>query len=304
MPASQFPSISIRAHAKVNLALAVGRPIESGPRSGMHPIATWMAPIGLADTVTIERTGGAPGFNIAWSDGRQIDWPIESDLVFRAHAALSRELGPGADPLGAHITVRKSIPAGGGLGGGSADAAATLRGLNRLFDLQIGADRLRAIASTLGSDIPFFIPDDPDPAVASPAAMVTGLGEQIDAAPVRSGGAVPLTLVFPPFGCPTGEVYRAFDSAPPGIFREAEVAALASAGVVESSDLFNDLAAAAVAVRPALGRIRDDLERSFRRRVHVSGSGSTLFCFGAMPDEVHEFLPAGCTALGSFVLCS
>lgn len=292
-------AVRIRARAKVNLALAVGRAIGEGPHAGMHPIASWMAPLALADEVTVERTGGPASFDIAWADGRAVAWAPEADLCARAHAALASETGR---DLGARIVVRKSIPEGGGLGGGSSDAAATLRSLNALFGLGLPASRLRAVAATIGSDIPFFIPDDPDPATPLSGALVSGLGGELAPAPLAE--PVPVLLVFPPFGCPTGAVYRAFDADPPARFRADEVAALAASGRPDPGRLFNDLSAPAITVRPALGPIRASLERGLGRPVHVSGSGSTLFCLGATPGETRPFLPEGCVAIGSSVLSS
>jgi 4-diphosphocytidyl-2-C-methyl-D-erythritol kinase len=304
-PAAQRPAdrVTMAAHAKINLALAVDRPLSDGPCAGMHPIASWMAPIDLADTVTVERAD-ASSCDITWSDGDPVEWPLERDLAARAHAAMEDEFGP----LPARITVRKSIPAGGGLGGGSTDAGAVLRALNHLFALGLGADRLRTIAATLGSDIPFFIPDDPDPASPLAPALVTGLGERIERVgvcdPAHPGAAIPLLLIFPPFACPTGEVYRAFDEHPPAHFRGDDVEAIARAGVCDTTVLFNDLAAPAIAIRPDLGVLRADLRRHLGRPVHVSGSGSTLFCLHATPDDCARFLPDGCTAIASSVLSS
>ena len=210
--------VAMRSHAKLNLALAVAPPIrEPGPTLGMHPIASWMAPIGLADEVEILRapeSAAGSEYNIAWADGSPVGWAIESDLAVRAYRAMEEA----ADrPLPVQLTVRKSIPAGGGLGGGSADAAAVLRGVNHLYGLGFDASRLRTIASSLGSDIPFFIPDDPSPASPPGAALVTGLGDTLEPAPVLGltddppGNPLSLTLVFPPFGCPTGGIADEID---------------------------------------------------------------------------------------------
>lgn len=307
-------AVTIRASAKINLALAVDRPIETGPHAGMHPIASWMAPIDLADTVTIERTGPGDGsrFEIRWADGRPVEWPRASDLGVRAHALLEREAGP----LGVRVTVEKRIPAGGGLGGGSADAGAVLRGVNALFGLGFPTDRLRALATELGSDVPFFIPEGPGPGeppatglgTGPSTGLVTGLGNQIERllSPSLGPGPVPLLLIVPPYGCPTGEVYRAFDGAPPQVFRETEVAEMARASEIDPADLFNDLARPAAMVRPELGDVRARLARSLGRPVHVSGSGSTLFCIGPGIDgcvgTAREFLPDTYALIRSSVL--
>ena len=89
--------IRVRAHAKVNLALAVDRAIPEGPHAGMHPIASWMAPIALADEVEIRRTPDGSSHDIAWADGSPVGWDTASDLAVRAHAALEHAVGR---PLG------------------------------------------------------------------------------------------------------------------------------------------------------------------------------------------------------------
>lgn len=338
MPARHDPQslsgrVAIRAHAKINLALAVAPPItDPDPvrehTRGMHPIASWMAPIGLFDEVVVERADTTT-HRIAWQDGSPdgtpVQWPTESDLAARAHRAMEQAAGV---ELPARLTVRKSIPAGGGLGGGSSDAAATLRAINHLFKIGYDSARLRSIASTLGSDIPFFIPEDPHPDTLVMGALVTGLGEAIEPAPVRGcvvldhevsnpeaagherpdseNQGFPLTLVFPPFGCPTGDVYRVFDESigAGDPFRGGAVAELARAGIADDDRLFNDLAGPACLVRPELGVIRDAVASRLGRRVHVSGSGSTLFCLGVPVETVRPVLPAGCVAAGSVVLCS
>jgi 4-diphosphocytidyl-2-C-methyl-D-erythritol kinase len=199
--------LRIRAHAKVNLALAVGAPIPEGkPRAGMHPIASWMVAIDLADEVEI-RAAERATFEIEWASGAPIEWEPRDDLAVRAHAEMERAVG---HRLPARIRVRKHIPAGGGLGGGSADAGAVLRGLDAMFKLRLPEPELHAIASRLGSDVPFFV--DPGVDVDRPPrpALVTGLGGTIERTPATSGD---VTLFFPSFGCPTGAVYAAFDEA-------------------------------------------------------------------------------------------
>ena len=154
----------LSAHAKVNLALSVGPPIADGPRAGMHPIASWMAPVELSDTIEIATLEpGSDARAEIVGDGVQVNWLVANDLTLRAVRALENEAGRSL-PVGVRVTKR--IPAGGGLGGGSSDAAAVLRGLDALLGrghgLGLGHEKLRAIAATLGSDIPFFIDDAVD----------------------------------------------------------------------------------------------------------------------------------------------
>jgi 4-diphosphocytidyl-2-C-methyl-D-erythritol kinase len=166
--------------------------------------------------------------------------------------------------------MRKRIPVGGGLGGGSSNAAAMLRALDALFDLRLRAEYLEAISRELGSDVPFL--------VRGGSALVEGTGERLTrvAMPV-----VYLVLVFPSVACPTGPVYHAFDRLRPDARLDApRVRALvdtAERGGFRAEMPFNDLADAAIEVAPALGELRARVERVAQSSVHVSGSGSTLF---------------------------
>jgi len=273
-------TLRLRAHAKVNLCLSVGAAITEGPRAGMHPIASWMAAIGLADEIEVEALGeGGPSrYRVSWADGTPADWSVEDDLAVRAHRLLEREAGRA---LPVALEVRKRIPAGGGLGGGSSDAAAVLRAVDELFGLGVGVERLRGLSAALGSDVAFFLDEVP---IGSPPrpAVVTGVGDEVERTAAVSAA---LTLFVPGFGCATGAVYRAFDGlvaagSGTGSVRTEAVRRAAAAGRVDEALLFNDLAAAAEVVTPELGRVRSALAAARGGPVHVSGSGSTLFALG------------------------
>jgi 4-diphosphocytidyl-2-C-methyl-D-erythritol kinase len=267
-------SLLIRAHAKINLALAVGPP---APPRGYHPIASWFTCIGLHDELSLARSVTSDSkWTIEWASDapRQspIDWPIEKDLAVRAHRLL--ELA--ADrTLPVRATLTKRTPVGAGLGGGSADAAAAFVGINELFSLGLSREKLRELSTSLGSDIAFFIDDVPLDQPARPA-IVTGFGERIERLAPCSGWAA---LFFPPFGCPTGPVYQAFDRASPGPLREADIRSLTrtAAADLPTAPLFNDLAAPACSVEPRLAEMLASLGKGLDAPVHVTGSGSTMF---------------------------
>jgi len=273
--------LSLRAFAKLNLALAVAPPERDGPRTGWHRICSWMHAIDLHDDVTVEldRSLGAPMLDARWADdapvhaGEALAWPVEKDLAHRAALLMGNK-----SPL--RITIRKRIPDGGGLGGGSSDAAVVLRAGDALLGLNLGPAKLRELAMTLGSDIAFFI-DDTDPSLDAPPrpAIVSGFGDVIErlAAPTE---AVEVTLAIPSFGCSTGEVYQAFDSLQPGLLRETGVRSQAMRAP-RVAEMFNDLAPAAEAVRPELKKLRYELARGWEAPVHVTGSGSALFAIGS-----------------------
>ena len=268
----------IRMHAKVNLALAVGC---GDLLSGLHPICSWMHAIDLSDLIEIYKLpdGQESSFAIGWAqasgDDLPVDWSAEDDLVVRAHKAVEAYIHR---TLGVKIRVSKSIPAGGGLGGGSADAAGVLIGINTLFDLGLRHDELVEVAMSLGSDIPFFLDTDSE---IPRAAIVTGFGDQV-ARLEQSASGESLMLIFPSFGCHTGRVYQAFDELVDSghVLESGLVEEIAGHREIDADRLFNDLAEGAKMVSPELAGLIEEFSGLFEQRVHVSGSGSTLFVLG------------------------
>jgi len=268
-----------RVYAKVNLALAVGPPIEPPAlKAGFHPIASWMACIDLADELTLVRQpeGEKTDYLVRWFDGKPVEWAPETDLAVRAHRLMEREAGR---ELPVAMVLHKQIPAGAGLGGGSADAAAVLTGVNEVFGLGLSGHRLRELSTELGSDIAFFIDHGAmqEDGIYAPArpAIVTGFGEEIER--LERMEEFPLLLIFPPFGCDTKKVYEAFDEGTPGPLQSETVRRLAQERFPDGERLFNDLAEAAERVEPRIREIRLAVAGATGLPVHVSGSGSTLF---------------------------
>lgn len=267
-------TLSLHAPAKVNLALSVGSPLPGG----MHPIASWMVALTFSDALTLARhDDDTSTFDLAFADDAPappatgVNWPLEKDLVFRAHQRLEAHA---QRKLPVRVTLRKRIPTGAGLGGGSSDAAAALVGLDRLLDLKLDRTTLIALGSKLGSDVGFLV----GAMLGEPSALVAGLGERVEPAPRRQ--PIHLVLIFPGVDCPTGPVYQAFDQLHAGERREADaerVRHLVSLEPLPPDAPFNDLADAAMRVRPQLATWRDQLTRELNRPVHVTGSGSTLF---------------------------
>ena len=259
-------TIAVEPPAKLNLALAVGRP----DGRGMHPICSWMVTISLCDLMVITRLprDRLSRYAIGWHADAprpgEIDWPTASDLAVRAHLALERHV---KRSLPVQLKLDKRIPVGGGLGGGSSDAAATLRVVNELFELGLADDALRGIAAELGSDVPFFI--------GGGSAIVHGFGERVD----THGEPHPLhaVVVFPDAACPTGEVYRAFDGQDGEATLRADLVHALATRPVRPDGIFNDLAAAAIDVVPALAEPLRRLASLAERPAHVAGSGSSLF---------------------------
>ncbi len=260
---------TFRCPAKVNLALSVGAPRADG----YHPIASWMVAVDLYDALTITAlpANRTSAYAIEWEYDAprpgEIDWPLKSDLIVRAHERVEQHVGRRL-PVRAHLAKR--IPVGAGLAGGSSDAAAMLQALNDRFDLQLSREVLVDLAMQLGSDLAFFF--------SGASAIVTGRGEAVEPAPLIQ--PIDLVLILPEFGCPTGAVYRAFDELHPDaavdLAAVRRLATEATANLIPAAP-FNDLAAAAEKVQPRLARLRERCADRIGRPIHVTGSGAGMF---------------------------
>lgn len=284
MSTNTLDSMTRRAHAKVNLALAVA---PADPKSGMHPIQSWMHAIDLGDEITIERASES-SYRICTPNGEPTTWTIAHDLAVRAHLALEAHAGR---ELPINLSVIKHIPSGGGLGGGSSDAASVLMMLNELYSLRLGEMELRSIAGTLGADVHFFVDLESFRNERAPgAAIVSGFGEIIERVDRQS---MPITLLVPEFGCATRDVYHAFDRVERSPIEFGVIDKLISAGLDREPALFNDLAAPAMEVEPKLRELHRLLSDGLGRVVHVSGSGSTMFVLGRVDHaEIARLTPS------------
>ena len=258
-------SVTVRAPAKINLHLGVGAPREDG----FHPLVTVYQAVGLCDDVHVERSPG-------WTLGVTLpDWidpdvlPVTGDnIIDRAAHLLAAHHG--VEPR-ASVSVTKSIPVAGGMAGGSADAAAALVALDRLWDVRTPDDDLLEIAAELGSDVPF--------ALLGGTALGTGRGELVE--PVADPSTWWWVVVPSREGLSTPAVYRRFDELNPDAPEEPESAnalllALATGNPEAlAAALHNDLEEAAVDLRPDLADLLALGENSGALRGLVSGSGPT-----------------------------
>lgn len=263
-------TVTIRTPAKVNLALSVGPPEPAGtPDAGMHPIASWIAAVDLFDDITLTKAD-ATTLERHWADDAPsrspMGWLPSDDLTLRALGKLSAIAGR---DLSAKVSITKRIPVGGGLGGGSSDAAACLIAASRLFELDLPLNTLVEVARSLGSDIPFFLDETAKPR----PALVTHFGERIRRVEL---GPTELLLILPGFGCHTGDVYREYDQSPLSL-DIARVVKMAEAGVVNTQELFNDLTLPAQRYQAELQTLIARIGRVTDEPIHLSGSGSTLF---------------------------
>ncbi|WP_435768320.1 4-(cytidine 5'-diphospho)-2-C-methyl-D-erythritol kinase [Nocardioides sp. SYSU DS0651] len=256
------PRVTVRAPAKINLHLGVGRPRPDG----LHPLSTVYQAVGLYDDVTVT---DAPDWSVGLTapiDGVPLD---DTNIAIRAGRAL---VAHHDIDRAARITIAKGIPVMGGMAGGSADAAATLLALDRLWDLQTPDDELLRIAGTLGSDVPF--------ALLGGTAMGTGHGQLVSA--VTDETSVWWVVVLSDEGLSTPAVYRHFDELSPDAPVQPPVPedlldALADGYTGEVGDLLdNDLWDAARDLRPDLVQVEAELRGIGAEGVLLSGSGPTL----------------------------
>jgi 4-diphosphocytidyl-2-C-methyl-D-erythritol kinase len=260
------------APAKLNLHLRVA-PVDD---SGFHPLLSWMCMVALFDTLTIQPSGDG---SIAMTcDDPSL--PCDAgNLVIRAATALQSRSG-GGESQGASLHLMKQIPSGGGLGGGSSDAARTLLGLRRFWHLPCPDEALSAIAATLGSDVPFFL--------HGASSICTGRGEVVR--PISRPAPRWAVLILPGFAVATPAVYRMFDTLRLGdasrVVDEplwSQWAELSAGPLLER--LVNDLETPAFAICPQLATLHQQVQQSIGRIVRMSGSGSSLFTLFDNSDE-------------------
>lgn len=257
----------VKAPAKVNLRLS----ILAREASGYHQIETLFCAIGLADTLELARTDHGIDLEV---EGADLGRP-EENLVFRAAKAFFDSTGLRG---GIRIRLIKEIPAGAGLGGGSSDAAATLRALNRLHGDPLSRYDLLQIAITLGSDVPFFL-------AGSPLVLAWGRGERmlsLEPLPEK-----PLLVVAPGFAIQTAEAYRTLAEYREALRQPPEAVARTAAAFSNWAGVAalarNDFEEPIFERYPTLRTMKDSLIASGATIALLSGSGSALF--GIFPDR-------------------
>jgi 4-diphosphocytidyl-2-C-methyl-D-erythritol kinase len=244
------------AYAKVNVALHV----RARRDDGYHALESLFAFAEHGDRLSAVATDdGAIDLVIDGPFGGALE-AGPGNLVVRAAQALQAYLG---DQRGAAIRLTKILPVASGIGGGSADAAATLRLLARLWDVRIEAEELAGLALDLGSDVPAC--------VASVTQMVTGRGEGLRRHPVEGLEGMAMLLVNPGVGLSTAEVFGNWDRVDRGPLDAASLEALVAQGR-------NDLEAPAVAAAPVIAQVLGALAgHDGLRLARMSGSGATCF---------------------------
>jgi 4-diphosphocytidyl-2-C-methyl-D-erythritol kinase len=253
----------IAAQAKLNLGLR----ILSRERGGHHSIETLFARIALADTVTIRPRDEEKSLVVhGLATG-----PEEQNLAYRAACAYGDATGW---PRGFEIGIEKRIPVGGGLGGGSADAGAVLRGLNALAPKPASEAELLRIAMTLGADVPFLTSTEP-------FALAWGRGERMLALPALPERTV--VLVLPGFNVSTADAYAWIAASRPADVPSPRLVTVPELTSWESLQphVVNDFEAVVTEQHPEIATIIAQLRLAGASIAGMSGSGSTLF--GVVP---------------------
>lgn len=250
---------------KVNLLLNI-----LGKRAdGFHELETVMQPVALCDELTFERTGA--GLQLTCSHPE-----LPTDARNLVHRAATAFLAAANISDGVRIHLEKHLPLAGGIGGGSANAAVTFSALNELFGAPLPAARLHELAAALGSDVPFFLHDQP--------ALATGRGEQVQ--PLEKFGALrgrAFFLFHPGFGISTPWSYQNLARFPqalngrPG--RAQNLIARLQGGDLKSAaaEFYNSLEAPAFDKFPVLALYQEFLREQGALVSLMSGSGSTTF---------------------------
>ena len=244
-------------NAKIN----IGLDITARRSDGYHEIETVMCPVGWSDILEI--VPGASDKTTLTVTGRKVDCPPEKNLVMKAFRALETAIGDKLPPV--DIYLRKIVPDGAGLGGGSSDAAFTLRGVNEVLSLGFSLDRLAEIAATVGADCPFFIYNVP--------MLATGIGTTLEPIDLDLSGLT-VVIVKPAESVPTAEAYRGITPTRPMVALKERL----SGGIEAWRDVVTNAFEATVGRQiPAIGEIKDRLTASGAVYTAMSGSGSAVF---------------------------
>lgn len=258
----------VRSFAKINLALSVlGRRTD-----GYHDIQTVFQTVELCDELEFRPSGkielhceNLPGVR------------NEENLVWKAAKLFAEACG---ERRGASIMLRKNIPSGAGMGGGSGNAAATLLGLRRFWDIKIPDDRLVSLAEVLGSDVSFFL--------CGGTALGTGRGEKIR--PLPDSPLLHIVLLFPGVYVSTTEAYRSLNLGLTSSLEDLRIQHFIGqlqSGTDLLAGLFNDFEASILAAYPPIREAKSFLEKRGATFTMLSGSGSSVF--GFFSDEESAF---------------
>jgi 4-diphosphocytidyl-2-C-methyl-D-erythritol kinase len=260
----------LRPSAKINLTLRVG-PVRP---DGFHEVRTLMQSVALCDRMTLSARRG-PFVLATSSPGIPTD---RTNLITVAAERLWRAIGRSGDPRDVHVRLVKEIPVAAGLGGGSADAAAALVGLNILWDARMTLRDLVRLGAEIGSDVPF--------ALHGGTALGAGRGEELY--PLDDAPRMSVVIIKPSFGVSTAQAYAWLDTDRRQAVLEPDRAA--RVGEIDFGwpggpvSLVNDLQGPVAVRHPAVNEMVDALRRAGARAAAMTGSGSAVF--GVFPASV------------------
>ncbi len=261
-------TLALRAPAKINLTLEV---IRRRP-DGFHEVTLLLQTVTLFDALTLEE---APEVTLECSDASLMG---PDNLVLRAAHLLREATGTAK---GARMSLEKEIPTAAGLGGGSSDAAAALRGLNRLWGLGLPLAELEALGANLGSDVPFFLHGG--------AALCLGRGERIEPLPPANLPFIVLLCPDIPLDHKTAALYSRLpaDRHTRGALTFKLAGRIRAGGDIPPALLYNAFDDEALQAFPGLAEYRDGMLRAGAESAHLSGTGPSLYAlFSQRPAAV------------------
>ena len=267
--------ITERAHAKLNLSLDI-----LGTRNdGFHEVQMILQSIALADQLSFERSDAGINLTVEPSDieGAELLPTDEHNLIVKSARIIFDRFNLDG---GLAIRLKKNIPIGAGLAGGSADAATTLRALNKIFDLNLDNDRLKEIATEIGSDVPFCIEGG--------TALAEGRGERLTQLP--SLPPIPIVLVKPHGAVSTAWAYKSYDADPsPEHPDNLQLVEAIKIGDVEAVGelMFNVLERVAVKFNPSIIDVKQRLLDAGAPVAMMSGSGPTVFALARSSEDAN-----------------
>lgn len=267
--------------AKINLTLAVGAPRADG----FHPLDSIVTPLTLGDDVFIEKDETTSlimeSETVALSD---IPVDNEKNLAVRAVRALEKHV---ECSLPTKIRIIKRIPLGGGLGGGSSNAATILRGMNQLWQLNLSLETLCQIGAMLGSDVPLFVLDG--------TVRMRGRGEIVERIALPDAQPLNVVLVNDGTHCPTPAVYKKFDEMQKkanndlttrgGFCNNMRLSLQKGEFKTVAEWVSNDLEAPCFELFPHVGGVASAMRAAGCLGVTLSGSGATVFGLVRSPEE-------------------
>lgn len=257
-------SVRVIAPAKINWTLEV---LHKRP-DGYHELRSVLQTIDLRDVITLRDAAEISVELVGPEVGALAGAPPESNLAYRAALALSRRSGGGR---GVRITIDKRVPVAAGLGGGSSDAAAVLRGLNRMWGLGESRENLAELAGEVGSDPPFF--------VFGGTALISGRGEQVE--PLPDAVAPPILLATPPQDERGEKTAAMFAALGPDAYTAGDVTlgvreALAAGRAIVDDELQNVFERVTASMQPQT-EIAMEALRAQGYVPHLCGAGPSFF---------------------------